>query len=45
MDFIEHLIGWDPDAGNGSIELALILLANVAIFLFVLRDLLRGKEQ
>ncbi len=32
MDFIERLLGFSPDAGNGSSELLVFALLTVAVF-------------
>ena len=32
MDFIERLLGFSPDAGNGSFELLVFALLTVAVF-------------
>jgi hypothetical protein len=32
MDFIERLLGFSPDAGNGSFELLVFVLLTVAVF-------------
>jgi hypothetical protein len=42
MDFVEQLLGWAPDGGDGIFELMLLLAGGVGGFLFVLKDQLRG---
>jgi hypothetical protein len=32
MDFIERLVGFSPDAGNGSFELLIFALLTIAVF-------------
>jgi hypothetical protein len=41
MDFVERWLGWSPDGGDGTFEMALLLVSGVGIFLFALRDQLR----
>jgi hypothetical protein len=37
MQFIEQLLGWDPDGGSGVVEALLILTAAAAVALWVRR--------
>ena len=45
VNFVERLLGWGPDGGDGSFEVVLLLVGVIVIFLFVLRHRLRGTTR
>ena len=45
MDFIERLIGFSPDAGNGTFELLIVALLTMAVYLLAAAHQRRGATR
>jgi hypothetical protein len=46
MDFVERLLGWAPDGGDGTFELMLLTAGVVAVVLMLIfRGGLRGAQR
>ena len=46
MDFVERLLGWAPDGGDGTFELMLLTAGAVAVVLMIVfRGSLRSAQR